>query len=239
MSKFQVDPNIEGYVPNISAVVSLKKRNPEKAIHAAGQMLLFLSDWSEKYPEELTTEFLFGSIDDIKELLRVIGQEGSMYSFGQVLLTRMVSLCKQTKKSEELVKRVMKKIDKWFSKVNNNRTRLSSYDKVSQDIKITMKKVRQSRIMTHSDKVRLRGRLTKLGELLAEKKALKVDKQMRKGRILLKEIDRALDLAEIEDIDDQNIQAIKKMFDEVQLSYVSHLLEDEIDEVYKRLSPYL
>lgn len=239
MSKFQVDPNIEGYVPNISAVVSLKKKNPEKAIHAAGQMLLFLSDWSEKYPEELTTEFLFGAIADIKELMRVVGQEGSMYSFGRILLTRMISLCKETKKSEELVKRVMEKIDKWFSKVNNNRTRLPSYDKVSRDIKITMKKVRQSRIMTHSDKVRLIGRLTKLGELLAEKKALKVEKQMSKGRILLKEINRAIDLAEIDGLDAQNIQAIKNMFDEVQLSYVSPLLEGEIDEVYKRLSPYL
>ena len=239
MSKFQVDPKIEGYYPNTHAVVSLKKRDPEKAIHAAGQMLLFISDWSEKYPEELTTEFLYTSVEDIKKLMEVIGRDGSMFSFGQMLLTRMVSLCKASEKSELLVKRIDKKIDKWVSKVNNKRTRLPSYDKVFREIKISLKKVHQSRIMTRSDKIRLTSRLNNLSALLGEKKSLKIDKQIRKGRILLKEINRALDLATIDDLDTQNVQAIKKMFDEVQLSYVSPHLEDEIDEVYERLRPYL
>jgi hypothetical protein len=236
---FQVDPNVDGYIPNIRAVVSLKKKNPEKAIHAAGQMLLYLSDWSEKYPEELTKDFLYEMIADIKKLMEVVGPKSYMYNVGRVLLTRMVALCKASEKSYEFVMRLTKKFDKWTSKVNNNRTRLPSYDKVESDIDLALKKLRQSRLLTKSDKLRLIGRLLKLKDVLVEKRAVKVEKQVKKGRILLKEINRALDLAEIDGLDAENIQAIRGMFDEVQLSYVAHLLEGEIDKTYERMMPYI
>ena len=234
MSDFDPDPRIIPYLRSrdLGPILRIYKTDPEEAKEMADAIF----QWYAHLLEDDSVDQLWEPVREIELILKKIDLDPPTKSFGKILLMRQKRALERAKKSEKIQEKLYSRLKIWDRKVRNKRTRMSTFDKIEKEVEQMIKSVEASEQITNVYKGSILSRINYLVELMTEKKRERVEKEVKRQKIVLDEINMALTMG---DLGREGYKALAEMLDEVQLSYSAFILEDEIDEVYEKLRPHL
>lgn len=237
---FQKHDGMDGYYPDMYQIENIMREKPTLGEEAINQTLLFISDWTDKGRDEMNTEHLGESWDDIELMLKLLKEakiRGEVYSFGSLLLKRIKRLYKSYEASEKVEKKIWSDLDKATKKTENTRVRFSTILKLEKWSKEKLEEVYDSKEILEERRVHIVNALKRfIAGPLQDALDRNTEKALKKHRLVLREVEFSLDN---EVLSNEDISGIKEMITSVESSYVADLLRKEIRKIKSKMSKYL